>query len=85
MLNCKDMCEGWKNNYLHGIQDNGINKKHLWNNCPYCGAKLVDEEAELRKEIVELISMYYSPKSYIHNTDIAHDLTFKYNITRKGD
>ena len=85
MLNCKDMCEGWKYNYPYGTQADVVSNTHPWRYCHFCGAKLVDEEAELRKEIVELISMYYSPKSYIHNTDIAHDLTFKYNITRKGN
>ena len=85
MLNCKDKCEGWKNNYLHGIQDNGINKEHLWKHCPYCGAKLVDKEAELKEELAEFISRYNDNPAWWKSRDIANALISKYKITRKGN
>ena len=84
MLNCKDMCEGWEYHYPHGVGDSGRNK-YEWGYCHFCGAKLVDKEAELRKELAELISKYSDHPKWWKCMDTANALISKYKITRKGD
>ena len=85
MLNCKDECEGWKYNYPYGTSADVVSNPHPWRYCHFCGAKLVDEEAELRKELGELISQYNDNPAFWKSRDIANALISKYNITRKGD
>ena len=95
-LNCKDACSGWARNSAYYFKEVskgcfGIYGKAGHNttvtHCPWCGAQLIDKEAELKEELrTDLGNIFYNGvmKDEEPATVIASNwLMSKYNITKK--
>jgi len=75
ILNCEDMCEGWKRWFPRGTESLSIATRDI-KFCRYCGSELVDKGTQFREEFWQ--DVFEASKK--NDDDILFD---KYEIKKK--